>query len=85
MSTLTESSWRVWINQRRGLLGGVLAALLFGVALIACWHLLSNLDAQSLRSALFEVPNQALLGAVLATVLGFICLLGYEWSAAHYA
>lgn len=85
MSTLTESSWRVWINQRRGLLGGLLAALLFGVALIACWHLLSNLDAQSLRSALFEVPNQALIGAVLATVLGFICLLGYEWSAAHYA
>src|SRR3546814_14233151 len=32
-----------------------------------------------------QVPRSALLGAVAATVVGFVILLGYEWSASRYA
>ncbi|MGE8420337.1 bifunctional lysylphosphatidylglycerol flippase/synthetase MprF [Pseudomonas sp.] len=59
--------------------------LLFTIALIACRHLLSELDIYALHDSLLDVPPAALTGAVLATVVGFIILLGYEWSASRYA
>ncbi|MNJ15027.1 Phosphatidylglycerol lysyltransferase [compost metagenome] len=59
--------------------------LLFTIALIACRHLLSELDIYALHDSLLAVPPAALTGAVLATVVGFIILLGYEWSASRYA
>ncbi|WP_280042421.1 bifunctional lysylphosphatidylglycerol flippase/synthetase MprF [Pseudomonas sp. Hg5Tf] len=59
--------------------------LLFTIALIACRHLLSELDIYALHDSLLAVPPAALTGAVLTTVVGFIILLGYEWSASRYA
>jgi len=59
--------------------------LLFTIALIACRHLLSELDIYVLHDSLLDVPPAALTGAFLATVVGFIILLGYEWSASRYA
>lgn len=55
------------------------------MALIACRHLLSELDIYALHDAMLSVPAQSLLGAFVATVVGFVILLGYEWSASRYA
>ncbi|MEK2608537.1 bifunctional lysylphosphatidylglycerol flippase/synthetase MprF [Pseudomonas shirazensis] len=63
----------------------VLTLLLFGMALIACRRLLSELDIYALHDAILSVPKQAMLAALLATVAGFVILLGYEWSASRYA
>jgi phosphatidylglycerol lysyltransferase len=52
---------------------------------VVCKHLLDELDPDSLRTALQNVPSSALVGALLATLAGFAALLGYEWSASRYA
>ncbi|WP_412072487.1 bifunctional lysylphosphatidylglycerol flippase/synthetase MprF [Pseudomonas fluorescens] len=66
-------------------MGLAVTLLLFVIALIACRHLLSDLDLNALHDSILEVPKPALLGAVMATVVGFIIMLGYEWSASRYA
>jgi phosphatidylglycerol lysyltransferase len=58
---------------------------LFAMALIACRHLLSELDIHALHDAMLSVPTRSLAGALLAAVIGFVILLGYEWSACRYA
>ena len=73
------------ISKYRQPIGLAVALLLFAIALIACRHLLSELDLNALHDSILQVPKPALLGALAATVVGFIILLGYEWSASRYA
>ncbi len=73
------------ISKYRQPIGLAVTLLLFAIALIACRHLLSELDLYALHDSILEVPKPALLGALGATVAGFIILLGYEWSASRYA
>jgi phosphatidylglycerol lysyltransferase len=73
------------VSKYRQPLGLAVTLLLFAIALIACRHLLSELDLYALHDSILEVPQPALLGALAATVVGFIILLGYEWSASRYA
>ena len=73
------------ISRYRQPIGLAVTLVLFTMALIACRHLLSELDIYALHDAMLEVPVQSLLGALLATVIGFVILLGYEWSASRYA
>lgn len=77
--------WLDRISQYRQPIGLGVTLLLFAIALIACRHLLSELDLYALHDSILAVPQPALLGAVTATVVGFIVLLGYEWSASRYA
>jgi len=77
--------WLERLSRYRQPLGLALTLLLFSMALIACRHLLSELDIYALHDAMLSVPAQSLVGAVLATVAGFVTLLGYEWSASRYA
>ena len=77
--------WLELVSQYRQPLGLVVTLLLFGIALVACRHLLSELDIYALHDSLLSVPKPALGGALLATVVGFVILLGYEWSASRYA
>ncbi|WP_434558390.1 bifunctional lysylphosphatidylglycerol flippase/synthetase MprF [Pseudomonas sp. Z5-35] len=77
--------WLNRISQYRQPIGLAVTLLLFAIALIACHHLLSELDLYALHDSILEVPRPALLGAIAATVVGFIILLGYEWSATRYA
>ncbi|SEE27580.1 bifunctional lysylphosphatidylglycerol flippase/synthetase MprF [Pseudomonas kilonensis] len=77
--------WLDRISQYRQPIGLAVTLLLFAIALIACRHLLSELDLYALHDSILEVPRPALLGAIAATVAGFIILLGYEWSASRYA
>jgi len=73
------------LSRYRQPIGLAVTLLLFTMALIACRHLLSELDIYALHDAMLSVPAQSLLGAFVATVVGFVILLGYEWSASRYA
>ena len=77
--------WRQRLSQYRQPLGILIALLLFGIALIACRHLLDELDPSALRHSLQAVPALDLFGALALTAVGFVALLGYEWSASRYA
>ncbi|MGY3297069.1 phosphatidylglycerol lysyltransferase [Pseudomonas sp. TE6288] len=77
--------WLERLSKYRQPLGLALTLLLFAMGLIACRHLLSELDIYALHDAMLSVPTQSLLGALLATLAGFVILLGYEWSASRYA
>ncbi|MDR0209837.1 MAG: bifunctional lysylphosphatidylglycerol flippase/synthetase MprF [Pseudomonas putida] len=77
--------WLERLSRYRQPLGLALTLLLFSMALIACRHLLNELDIYALHDAMLSVPTQSLAGALLATVVGFVTLLGYEWSASRYA
>ncbi|WP_459208096.1 bifunctional lysylphosphatidylglycerol flippase/synthetase MprF [Pseudomonas sp. MLB6B] len=77
--------WLEWFSTYRQPLSLALTLALFAMALIACRHLLSELDIYALHDAMLSVPTSALIGALLATVAGFVVLLGYEWSASRYA
>lgn len=77
--------WLELLSQYRQPIGLAITLLLFGIALIACRHLLSELDIYALHDSLLSVPKPALGGALLATIVGFVILLGYEWSASRYA
>lgn len=78
-------TWLERFSRYRQPIGLAVTLLLFAMALIACRHLLSELDIYALHDAMLSVPIQSLFGALLATVIGFVILLGYEWSASRYA
>lgn len=73
------------LSKYRQPIGLAVTLLLFAIALIACRHLLSELDLNALHDSILDVPKPALMGALATTVVGFIILLGYEWSASRYA
>lgn len=77
--------WLERLSKYRQPLGLALTLVLFTMGLIACRHLLSELDIYALHDAMLSVPSNALLGALLATAVGFLILLGYEWSASRFA
>lgn len=77
--------WLERLSKYRQPLGLAVTLLLFAMGLIACRHLLSELDIYALHDAMLSVPTHSLLGALLATLVGFVILLGYEWSASRYA
>ncbi|NBF12175.1 bifunctional lysylphosphatidylglycerol flippase/synthetase MprF [Pseudomonas sp. Fl4BN1] len=83
--TVTRLRWLDLLSKYRQPIGLAVTLLLFAIALIACRHLLSELDFYALHDSILEVPKPALLGALGATIVGFIILLGYEWSASRYA
>ncbi|TRO13572.1 bifunctional lysylphosphatidylglycerol flippase/synthetase MprF [Ectopseudomonas mendocina] len=82
---LLSSSQPGWLQRNRHLIGLGLSLLLFGLALVACWHLVREINPDQVCESLAAVSPQALLGALLATVLGFLVMLAYEWSASRYA
>ncbi len=63
------------ITAYRQPIGLVFTLLLFGLALVACYHLLREIDPGALHDAIADVPRPALLGALSATALGFVILL----------
>ncbi|MFZ4967442.1 bifunctional lysylphosphatidylglycerol flippase/synthetase MprF [Pseudomonas gingeri] len=77
--------WLDLLSKYRQSVGLAVTLLLFAIALIACRHLLIELDLDALHDSILSVPKPALGGAIAATAIGFIILLGYEWSASRYA
>ncbi|VVP74480.1 hypothetical protein PS910_01343 [Pseudomonas fluorescens] len=77
--------WLERLSRYRQPLGLAMTLLLFAIGLIACRHLLSELDINTLHDAVLGMPASAMTGALTATLIGFVILLGYEWSATRYA
>ncbi|MBD1600568.1 bifunctional lysylphosphatidylglycerol flippase/synthetase MprF [Pseudomonas typographi] len=77
--------WLQWLSRNRQPIGLGVTLVMFAIALLACRHMLAELDLYALHDAVLSTPSSALLGALGATVVGFLILLGYEWSAARYA
>ncbi|MBV6750382.1 bifunctional lysylphosphatidylglycerol flippase/synthetase MprF [Pseudomonas chlororaphis] len=77
--------WLDLLSKYRQSVGLAITLFLFAIALIACRHLLIELDLDALHDSILSVPKPALGGALAATAIGFIILLGYEWSASRYA
>jgi phosphatidylglycerol lysyltransferase len=77
--------WQALIRRHRQRIGITLTLLLFTIALLACRHLLLDIDTSTLSNTLLAMPRSALVSAVALTALGFLLLLGYEWSASRYA
>ncbi|MDH4585042.1 bifunctional lysylphosphatidylglycerol flippase/synthetase MprF [Pseudomonas sp. BN415] len=59
--------------------------LVFVLGLLACWHLLRELDPNALRAAVHDVPGTSLLLALVATSVSFMAYVGYEWSGCRFA
>uniref|UniRef100_UPI00313D7256 bifunctional lysylphosphatidylglycerol flippase/synthetase MprF n=1 Tax=Pseudomonas sp. OTU5201 TaxID=3043850 RepID=UPI00313D7256 len=59
--------------------------LVFVLGLLACWHLLRELDPNALRAAVHDVPGTSLLLALAATSVSFMAYVGYEWSGCRFA
>ncbi|WP_419735300.1 bifunctional lysylphosphatidylglycerol flippase/synthetase MprF [Pseudomonas sp. COR18] len=81
----TRLRWLDLLSKYRQSVGLAVTLLLFAIALVACRHLLMELDLDALHDSIMSVPKPALGGAVAATAIGFLILLGYEWSASRYA
>ncbi|MCF5637935.1 hypothetical protein GIV52_26385, partial [Pseudomonas syringae] len=84
-STPPRLHWRELLSKYRQPIGLAVMLLLFGLALIACRHMLVEMDWYALHDSLFAVPLPALGGALLAAVVGYVILMGYELSASRYA
>ncbi|RUS66466.1 Phosphatidylglycerol lysyltransferase [Saezia sanguinis] len=65
--------------------GAVIALVLFIAALFICWKLVKETNIAQMRQAVHDVPWSALLLALLAAAGSYTMLIGYEWSASHYA
>lgn len=77
--------WMERLSQYRQPLGIGLTIVMFAIALIACRRMLVDMDLYALHDSIAATPAHALLAALGFTALGFLVLLGYEWSAARYA
>ncbi|KQQ68108.1 hypothetical protein ASF84_02945 [Pseudomonas sp. Leaf127] len=77
--------WLERLSKYRQPIGLAVMLVLFGMALIACRHMLIEMDFYALRDALYAVPLPSLGGALLAAVIGYVILMGYELSASRYA
>ncbi|WP_163030795.1 lysylphosphatidylglycerol synthase domain-containing protein, partial [Pseudomonas viridiflava] len=77
--------WRELLSKYRQPIGLAVMLLLFGLALIACRHMLIEMDWYALHDSLFAVPLASLGGALLAAIIGYVILMGYELSASRYA
>ena len=62
--------WLDLLSKYRQPIGLAVTLVLFGIALIACRHLLSELDIYALHDQILSIPLPALGGALLATVVG---------------
>ncbi|RMO53859.1 putative Membrane protein, partial [Pseudomonas amygdali pv. eriobotryae] len=80
-----RQNWRELLSKYRQPIGLAVMLLLFSLALIACRHMLVEMDWYALHDSLFAVPLPALGGALLAAIVGYIILMGYELSASRYA
>lgn len=77
--------WLERFTAYKRVVGLTLVLVLFALGLIGCRYLLQEIDGAALHEALLDIAPRSLLFAVLATAVGFVALLGYEWSASRYA
>ncbi|WP_378212545.1 bifunctional lysylphosphatidylglycerol flippase/synthetase MprF [Aquicoccus sp. G2-2] len=62
----------------------VLTALLFALGTYALYHLLRPVDLKQVMTQVRGTPPHIIALAVLATLVGYTALIGYDWSALKY-
>ncbi len=62
----------------------ILAVALFGFGLYAVSHLLADVSLAEVLAQVHRTPVSTLILAFLATLGGYLCLCGYDWSALRY-
>jgi phosphatidylglycerol lysyltransferase len=62
----------------------VLTAVLFLAGIYALYRLLAPLDMKVVLGQIRATPPHLVAGALAATVVGYIALIGYDWSAMRY-
>ncbi|MGB8815317.1 MAG: bifunctional lysylphosphatidylglycerol flippase/synthetase MprF [Paracoccaceae bacterium] len=62
----------------------LLAAGLFGFGLYALFRLLAPVDLRDVAANIHATPWATLALALLATLVAYLALVGYDWSALHY-
>lgn len=70
-------------NQQR--IGIVVTVLIFILALFTFAHLVEDIDRKSLTTAFGNVSWYSIGLAIIAATTSYLMILGYEWSASHYA
>ncbi|UOA25334.1 bifunctional lysylphosphatidylglycerol flippase/synthetase MprF [Pseudosulfitobacter sp. DSM 107133] len=62
----------------------ILTGVLFIGGVYALYHLLAPLDMRVVLAQLRATPPHLIAGALAATAVGYIALIGYDWSALRY-
>ncbi len=62
----------------------LLGFALFVLGAYALYHLLSTTNLADVRAQARAIPMSQILAAVAATFVGYIALVGYDWSALRY-
>lgn len=62
----------------------LITLLLFGAGLYALYRLLSPLDYRDVLASIRATPARVIVLAIAATCVGYIALVGYDWSATRY-
>lgn len=74
----------IFIMRYRHYFSAIFMLLLLTLAIIACRHLLREVNPSALKEAIHQVSIWTFLSALLATALSFCALFGYEWCASLY-
>lgn len=70
-------------NQQR--LGLIFTLFVFILALFVCSSLVQEIDKKQLLEAFRGVSYHSIGFALLAAIISYLMIFGYEWSASHYA
>ena len=80
---LSDKASGLW-QTARAVFPYALAAALFGFGLYAVSRLLADVNLHDVLGQVHATPVSTLALALLATLGGYLCLVGYDWSALRY-
>lgn len=76
----SDSGWA----KLRGFMPVLLGFALFVLGAYALYHLLSTTNLTDVRAQARAMPMSQILAAIAATFIGYVALVGYDWSALKY-
>lgn len=80
-----SSGLRAFFRRNQQRIGIIVTVFIFILALFAFAHLVDDIDRKNLTAAFSNVSWHAIGLAIIAAATSYIMILGYEWSASHYA
>lgn len=83
--SIKETGFLAFVRRNQQRIGLFFTLAVFILALVVCSHLVQEIDKNQLSTAFDNVSWQALSLAVLAAIISYTMIFGYEWSACHYA
>ncbi|MDN5786324.1 bifunctional lysylphosphatidylglycerol flippase/synthetase MprF [Pseudorhodobacter sp.] len=85
---MTETRFTTFVSalwQRTKHIAPVVVTLtLFAAGAAALYHVLAPVQLSQVMAQVRAVPFTTMGAALLTTLLGYLCLVGYDWSALHY-